>query len=1001
MKFISKNWGCRYIYAIFLMVYLLPYSVTHARGYQQQQFKISGTVSDAHGPLAGVTVRVSGSRALGTFTNFDGEFSLSVTASDTLVCSFIGYQTLKVPVGKQRQLSITLVEDVTALSEVTVNAGYYTVTERERTGSIAKVSGDEIAKQPVISPLEALQGRMAGVEITQPTGIPGAAPHIQIRGQNSLRRSLNDNGNLPLYIVDGVPLNSSPVLSQNGFLATIGTDPLNGLNLGNIQSIEILKDADATAIYGSRGANGVVLITTKNSHPKIQKTVVSADVYTGVSKVAHMVDMLNTPQYIALRQQAFDNDGATPSTNNAFDLLVWDQSRYTNWQKKLFGGTATITNVNVNVTGGGEYTSFLVGAGYQKQGTVFPGDFTYQKKTMNLNLNHRSPNDKFHLNLTANYAINTNNLFSDATFISTAFSLPPNAPELYQEDGSLNWENSTWTNPLAALEADGNTTVHQLLTNMSLQYQFSKVWAIKANLGYTDLDSEEKIKLPVEIYDPTLWNRSSNRSQHYLVHRKSWTLEPQLVYNQSFGEHHLNALVGTSFQKDVNSSLRVLGTGYSDRHLIGNLAAADAVTVSENQQLFYKYNAVFARIGYNYRHTYFVNLTGRRDGSSRFGPGKRFANFGAVGVAYLFSNEDFFKNSFSFLSFGKIRASYGRTGNDQIGDYRYLDAYETTPGPGGLYPTQLTNPDFSWETNKKLEGALQLGVLKDRINIELNWYRNRSSNQLVGYPLPAMTGFTSVEANLPATVQNTGWEIMLSTLNAKSNRFSWRTAFNLTLPKNKLIAFPDIQQTSYSNTYRVGQPLNLAILYSFQGLDSETGRYTVKDVNDDGVFNVEDRIAVKHLGRQYYGGLQNQIDVHQFSLRFLWEFVKQNGYKFSAKPPGRLGNTLKSQSPYANDPGNIQTPSQSIYALLAYNNYAYSSDFAITDASYIRLKTISLGYALPKSLLHLIGLSKGEVFLHAQNLFTITNYIGLDPQYTSGKNLPALQSITLGMQLNF
>jgi len=979
---------------------LLLIGVFPLQGFCQQIIK--GQITGPQDlPIPGVNIQIQGTQR-GTTSNFEGEYQVVASAQDTLVFTYMGYAPQKVAVGEQTQINIQLQENENSLGDLVINAGYYQVKDRERTGNIAKITAEEIELQPVTNPLEALQGRMAGVEVVQQTGVPGAAPTIQIRGQNSLRNGFNNNGNLPLYIVDGMPLNSSPLYSQNPMLSNIGTDPLNTLNLSNIKSIEVLKDADATAIYGSRGANGVILITTKTGKAS-QGTQVSARFYSGISRVSHFVDLLHTQDYLQLRRQAFENDGVEPTEVNAKDLLLWDQNRYTNWQKELFGKTAQLNHMNLNISGGNETTSYRLGASYQKQGTVFLGDFSYEKKTFNLSVNHRSKDQKFKFHFNTNYGIDKNDLFSSNALVNSAFSLAPNAPALYNEDGSLNWENSSWTNPVAVLEGKSTAEVNNLVGNVGLEYRFTEALGFKVNLGYTHLNSEENTQQPKQVYDPALWEQIANRSQHSYITRKSWVAEPQLTYDKAWGEHHLSGLVGTTFQENTNTRLNIRGTGYSDRHLIGNLAAAESVAVNSNETSNYKYHALFARLGYNWKQLYYLNLTARRDGSSRFGSDDRFANFGAVGAAWIFSNIKDIKNKLSFLSFGKLRGSYGITGNDQIGDYRYLDTYEATPGAGGLYPTQLTNPYFSWETNKKLEAAVELGFFKDRLNLNLSWYRNRSSNQLVGYPLPAMTGFTTVEANLPATVENKGWEVELSTLNVKGEGFSWRTSFNLSLPKNKLIAFPGIEETSYQNTYRVGQPLSVALLYNYEGIDPETGFYSVEDVNQDGVYDQEDRVVTRFTGKEFYGGLQNQINYKGFSLSFLFEFVKQTGYKIYTLPPGFMGNMPAGQAEVWQQPGDtapVQQASQSIDAILA-NNNAINSEFALTDASYVRLKSLSLGYEIPKKFIEPIGLKQFKLFMHAQNLFTLTDYIGLDPQMPGSISLPALQSVTGGFQLNF
>ncbi|MDT0642178.1 SusC/RagA family TonB-linked outer membrane protein [Zunongwangia sp. F363] len=1006
MKNNYKRWKFLAWIIVAIIIYILAvpaHAATIITNHTPQQQQITGTVTGEDNlPLPGVTVSVKG-EARGTVTSFEGEYSITAGQGETLVFSFLGYKKQEIPVGNQTRINVQLEEDVDALDAVKINAGYYNTTRRESTGNISRVTAEEIENQPVISPIQALQGRMAGVEVTEQNGVPGAAPTIRIRGQNSLRSTRNDNGNLPLYIIDGVPVNSAAVSSINQSIALTGTDPLNGLDLSNIKTIEILKDADATAIYGSRGANGVVLITTKNGGFYGGKDHIQFNFYSGISRVSHFIDLLDTREYLTLRRQAFENDGVEPTNANAKDLLLWDQDRYTNWQEILFGNSAPTLNAGLNYSGGGENTSFNIGASYFKQGSVFPGDYSFEKKTLHLSLNHQSNNQKFRTNLSLNYGVNDNNLFSSTNFVSTALNLPPNAPEIYREDGSLNWENSTWSNPLASLQSEGNSRADNIVANIGLEYQVLKNFTLKTNLGYTYLDSEENILLPKEIYDPALWERVSNRSQHSFISRKSWIAEPQLVYNTSIKEHHIDALVGATFQQSDNSSLSINGTGYTNRHLIGNLEAADAVATTQDRDLMYKYSAIFARIGYNWNQTYFLNLTGRRDGSSRFGPDNRFANFGAVGAAWIFSNYQFTNNNFPFMSFGKIRGSYGITGNDQIGDYRYLDAYESTPGPGGLYPTQLTNPSFSWETNKKVEAALELGFFQDRINLNVSWYKNRSSNQLVGYNLPAITGFNTVEANLPATVQNSGLEIEVSALNVKNQRFQWRSSLNLTVPSNKLIRFEGIEQSPYANTYQVGKPLDLAILYQFDGVNPETGLFQVVDVNQDGIYDYSDRVISSNLGRKFYGGFNNQFNYQNFSLGFLFEFVKQQGNKIYNSVPGFMGNVFEQEKngwTQENPGANMQRASQSISALISYIN-AYSSNYGLTDASYVRLKTLSLSYNFPGKLLEKVNLAGAQLFMHAQNLFTVTNYQGLDPQNPGVISLPSLQTITGGIQVNF
>ncbi|RNL90132.1 SusC/RagA family TonB-linked outer membrane protein [Sinomicrobium pectinilyticum] len=964
-----------------------------------QQYELNGTVTDMQGsPLAGVTIRIKDTRR-GTLSDTDGTYSIEVSPVDILIFSYMGFKKVEIPLNGRENVNVRMEEDIMSLEGVEVNAGYYTVRDRERTGNIKRVTSKDIEMQPVVNPLQALQGRMAGVEVVQANSIPGSATTIQIRGRNSLRTE----GNLPLYIIDGVPINSSPI-TAGGILSLTGVDPLNTLNLSNIESIEVLKDADATAIYGSRGANGVILITTKKG--KEGKTSMNINMYSGVGKVSSTIKMLDTEQYLEMRKEAFANDGATPTSSSAPDLVLWDQGRYTDWQKELLGGSAFITDLQASVSGGNANTSFLFGGAYHKEGTVFPGDFGYQKITGNFNLNHTSSDKKFRVILSTNYGIDKNKQFNDAIFVQNTILLAPNAPSLTDENGNLNWENSTWENPLGSLRRTQDITSNNFVTNAVLSYQLFPGFSLKTNFGYTNLNSEQVMKNPLSSYDPAFpWVNSTNLRT---TKRQSWIIEPQAVYSKEIGRGNLEALLGATFQKSTANILSMSGSDFADDSLLGNLAAAADSGISTQEDIEYAYTAVFGRIGYNWKRKYFLNLTGRRDGSSRFGPNKRFANFGAIGGAWIFSEEPYIRRSIPFLSFGKLRGSFGTTGSDQIADYGYYDTYAPT-NAGGLYPTQLVNPDYSWEVNKKFEGAVELGFIQDRFLFSASWYRNRSSNQLVGYSLPAMTGFTSIQANLPATVQNTGWELEMTTTNIQSTDFSWRTSFNITFPKNKLVEFQNIEQSSYANTYRVGESLYSAILYQSIGVNPETGLYEVLDVNEDGRFDFNDRIVIKDLGRKYYGGLNNRINYKSFGLEFLVEFAKQLGRnQFSMfGTPGRLAENqpteIMDRWTQEGDIANTQMFSQSFTGNTAYTRTT-GSNLAIGDASFIRLKTLSLSYQIPSAYISMVGFNTCKIYFHAQNLFTLTNYSGLDPQSSrlgSAQFFPALRTFTGGIQLTF
>jgi TonB-linked SusC/RagA family outer membrane protein len=972
-----------------------------------QQIQIKGIITDGKDPLPGVTITLKGKPTSTTISDFKGQYTVSASINDTLVVTFMGFKTAIIPINSRKTINIQLQEDITTLQEVRVNTGYYSVKESERTGSITKITAKDIEKQPVNNPLAAMQGRMTGVNIIQATGTPGGGFDIQIRGINSIRTE----GNAPLYIVDGVPYSSQSlgsVMTSGSILA--GTvSPLNNINPSDIESIEVLKDADATAIYGSRGSNGVVLITTKKG--KQGKTRFNLTAYSGFGKVTRTMDLLNTPQYLAMRKEAFANDGITDYPAYAYDINgTWDANRYTNWQKELLGGTSTSNNIQGTVSGGNAETQFLLSGNYRKETTVFPGDAHYDKFALHNSLTHRSADERFQLNFSADYSTDKNTLpASDLTYQANV--LASNAPALYDAQGNLNWENGTWNNPLSYLEGKYLANTNNLIANTVLAYKILPELEIKTNLGYTESHVQENRTAPSTMYNPA-YGLGSEVSMLFLnnASRRSWIIEPQINWKKTLGDGEINVLAGTTLQKQTAQQLSQYGSGFASNSLIHNLAAAAYLTITSDQMTVYKYQAFFGRLNYNWKSKYIINLTGRRDGSSRFGPGNRFANFGAVGAAWVFSKEEFLSNNNnnSFLSFGKLRASYGTSGNDQIGDYQFLDTYEITGnnynGIIGIQPSRLFNPAFGWETNKKMEGALELGFLKDRIFLTAAYFRNRSSNQLVGIPLPGTTGFSSLQANLNATVQNTGLELELRTVNFQKNDFNWTTSINLTAPKNKLLEFPDLEGSTYANTLVIGKALGIQKVYHFTGINPVTGIYEFEDYNGDGkITGPEDRQWIEDTAPRFFGGLGNQLTYKNWGMDFLFQFVKQKArnYLYTASWVGDFSNqpvAVLNHWPQNGTAAEIQqyTTGANAAALDAYFLYSNSSA-SISDASYIRLKSISLSYTIPKEWTNGIA---GKVYLQGQNLLTLTNYKGADPENQSAFYSPPLRQVTLGINLS-
>ena len=451
---------------------------------------VTGTVKDANDvPLPGVNILIKGTNQ-GTQTDFDGNFSIKASKGDVIVFTYVGTKTIEKTVGVDDFSSITMESDSSELDEV-VLVGYGNQKRSDITTAIATMSTENLDERPITKVDQALIGQMAGVRVKQTSGLPGAGFDIQIRGVGSISA-----GNQPLYVIDGFPLEPSGQSRGGGFSTG---NPLANLNPNDIESIQVLKDAAAAAIYGSRGANGVVLITTKKG--KAGKTRFDAHLSTSLGQVSHFMDLMDTRQYLEVRREGVNNDGldgflGVPAYDFYWpDITLWDQNRYTDWQRELIGGTAYRNNAQLSVSGGSDRTQFLVSGAYLKETTVFPGDANYKRASVHNNINHRSDNDRFRLNLSTSYTREDNLLpRSDLSF--QAYTLAPNAPALFDEDGNLNWENNTWDNPLAGLEEKFGMKTSTVLANALVSYELLEDFEVRASMGYTDYRLDSYRTLP-------------------------------------------------------------------------------------------------------------------------------------------------------------------------------------------------------------------------------------------------------------------------------------------------------------------------------------------------------------------------------------------------------------------------------------------------------------------------------------------------------------------------
>jgi TonB-linked SusC/RagA family outer membrane protein len=986
---------------------------------QPAEADISGRIANKMGEaLTGASVIIQRT-GKGDIANADGRFKLSkVRPDDVIEVSYTGYKTKLITVGGETTFFITLEIAADELDRVQIQA-YGKTNKRIATGNIATVSAEEIERQPVFNPLQALQGRVPGLTVTQTSGYGSAPFKVEIRGRNNINDRFTSE---PLYIIDGVPLTvmelanaSSYSFGSSGFLQNGMANPANGqsplfnLNPNDIESIEVLKDADATAIYGSRAANGVILISTKKG--KAGKAVFNATINYGITAVTKRWEMLNTQQYVEIRKEAFVNDGIIPDAGNAFDILNWDTTKYFDWQDYAFGQTGKATNAQVGLSGGNSLIKFRIGGGYNRRTDISTVSGADERGSVSLGLNFKNSDSRFNLSLSSNYSFSKSNMVG-LPYTSLLLT-PPNSPDIFDSTGRLNYEG--WQPalyPFSSLFQPYTSTTNFLNTNLTINYEILKGLNLRSSFGFNSSDVGQTFFTPITSQDYRFSPTGTARFGENNV--MNWLIEPQVEYNRFIGKGRLNIVAGGTIQSNKTEGLYLDGSGYTSDFLLGTISNAPVKSASE---LFgeYKYAALFGRINYNWKNKYILNFSGRRDGSSRFGKDHLFGNFGAVGAAWVFSEESFL-HAFKFISFGKLRGSYGTTGSDGVGEYQYLTRWSSSgtqpyAGISSLRPTQHANDSYHWPVNKKTEAAIDLGFLKDRISLSVAWYLNRCNDQLVGFPLPAYTGFNIVTANSPALVQNTGWEISLFGKLLSSDALNWTMSFNTAFNRNKLISYPNLERSPYVNQMVVGRSLSIIKLLHYTGVDPQTGLYTFEDKNRDGSINVaadptvDDRYVID-LTPAFTGGLGSNFVYKGIELSLFFNIVKQKGINafstYGANPGAMYNASLYVYNNMWRKPGDVKQFAKATtgYGDASYNNF-YNSDAVYTDASFIRLTNLSLGYSLPERLIKAAKLSSIQLKLSAQNLFVITKYKGIDPETQNFGGMPPAKVITAGLNLNF
>jgi TonB-linked SusC/RagA family outer membrane protein len=1006
-------------------------------------YGLTGSLTDTLGaPVVGADVSLQGTKYV-TMTDNKGGFTFkSIPAGKyALIITHIGYARLvKIVVIDAGPVSVHLMMHIASspLDEAQIIA-YGNTTRRFNVGSVATVNSEEIERQPVENPLLALEGLVPGLVITPTGGAPGAAVQVQIRGQNSLEGNINTAVfkpyDQPLFIVDGVPF-----APQNGNINLLqslvsspgssygGVSPFNSINPADIESITILKDAAATSIYGSEGSNGVVLITTKKG--KAGPTRFDVAVNSGVNLVTRPVPMLHTPQYLALRREGILNDGvdlATASPADYPDLLVFDTTRYTNWFNQYEGKTSNTTDAHISASGGNANTTFLVSGGYTRADFNFPGNFTDDRLSFHSALHHSASNNRLTIDFGSDYSYDHNNSSSHPS-VTTGIVTPPNYPALLDPDGNLVWnykgvDVSQYQN-YSYLKQPNVIQTYNLTNTLRLGYHIITGLSFGINLGYSRLSDNELQQQPLSSQDP----------QHYPLASAVFTtntfqtinIEPQLDYKHTFGKGQFTALVGGTYKKNINDNTVLSGYGYSDDALLGSIAGASIVTAT-NADIPYKYSGGFGRLGFIYDQKYIVSLTGRRDGSSNFGPGRQFGNFGAAGLGWIFSEGKLFKSDLPFIDYGKLSGSYGTSGSDAAAPYQYQAYWQpvagvpTYQGAPSYAPTNLYNPDYSWATKKALNIGLDLGLWNNRILFNATWYQNRTDDQLINYTLPSQAGFGSVLENFNATVQDRGLEFTLTSKNINSANFKWSTNLNVSGNRNKLIAFPGLAASPYASLYAIGYSTDEVIGFKYKDVNPQTGVFEFYTSNGTASYQPAydiksqggDQVPIANTAPRFIGAVGNTFTYKRISLYFLVQFASQTGYNYLHSiysdfvlPGGFINEPTAILNNIWQKPGDVKpleaATSSFISPASRAATYFLRSSGVYSDASYGRLKTVAISYNLPPAFLKKLDINGCKFYINAENVLLATRYKVGDPELPGGLySLPLQRTIVGGISLNF
>jgi len=986
-----------------------------------QEKTITGTITDKSDglPVIGATVLVRGT-SVGTATDMNGNYAIKANSGDILVFRFVGMKSREITVGTENVIDVALEFDDVGLDEVVV-VGYGSAIKRELTGSITKVETKGIAEMPTASFESAIQGKTSGVFIEQASGKLGETVKMRIRGSSSVSAN-----NQPLYVVDGVPITAENLSNDDNQ----PTSPLADLAMTDVESIQILKDASAAAIYGSRASNGVVIIQTRRG--KAGATKFDVQYTTGISEPSRLVQWLNADQYLELMDESIENaldengwlwgeEGFTKDIVwETFVGPVWDDGFNTDWQKEAFQ-KGSLNRINVSGSGGTEATRYYAGLSYDDTRGILRGN-NMNKMSARLNLDQKAT-DKFSFGMQMNVIRSQMERVQDDNAFATPLQLvaqSPLTPVYDPETGELNTETVYYNGLISLRDEENNQTSFRSLANIYASYELLRDLTFRSEFGTDIYDLREKNFWGRE----TITGGPAGEAQNRSVRVINYNWENYFTYNKTLGVHHLNLVGGMSYQQSSSIGSNIKGKGFPTDDFT-NIDNAAEVTTYGGWEEATSYLSYFARANYKINDKYFFTLSGRVDGSSRFGIDNRFGFFPAGSAGWIISQEDFMEGVKDVLSYLKIRASYGITGNSGIPDYAHLALYDGVnyAGRTGLEATQLQSRELGWENTAQMDLGLDFGFFNNRVTGEIDWYQKKTTDLLLYRTLPATSGFEGVWSNV-GELENNGIEFALHSNNL-SGKFTWTTDLNMAFNDNRIINIDGPAITPNSINYVIeGQPIGVFNLIRYAGVDPDNGDalYYISADSDETTnnYNLAEKQIVGSPNPEFTGGFNNYFEYAGLDLNVLISFVYGNevyngGGGYQSCNADWFDNQTVDQMNRWQNPGDITDVPQ---ARLGLGNGNKISSRYLYDGSYIRFRNVNLGYTLPKTLTTRLKMTSVRVYLGVQNLYTLTKYKGWDPEVnytgtgrsTQNTNIiqgydfytaPQARTYTLGVNLSF